>query len=269
MGQLDGRVAFITGAGRGQGRSHAVALAEDGADIVAVDVCKRISDAIPYELATSDDLRETATLVEKTGRRCIAMEADVRFADQLRAAVDAGMQTFGRLDIVVANAGLMSGGPAWELSEEAWDVVMDVNLKGVWNTARVTVPHLIAGGGGSMILTSSAAGLRGHVGYAHYTASKHGVVGLTRALSNELGKHKIRVNSVHPTGVSETGITPGGSLEELVAREPLFGLAAMNTIADYVEPRDVSNAVRWLASDESRYVTGLQLTVDAGNTTKP
>lgn len=270
MGRVDGKVALITGAARGQGRSHAVRLAEEGADIVAVDVCHDISDALPYSLATKEELDETVELVKGTGRRCLAVQADVRSYAETRAAVDAATAEFGRLDTVVANAGVMSSGRAWELSEEAWDVVVDVNLKGAWNTVRAAAPGMIdAGAGGSIVITSSAAGIRGHVPYAHYVASKHGVVGLMKALSNELAPHRIRVNTVHPTGVSDTGITVGEPIEELAAREPLFGLAAMNPLAPYVEPRDVSNAVLFLASDEARYVTGLQFTVDAGSTNKP
>jgi SDR family mycofactocin-dependent oxidoreductase len=270
MGRVQGKVALITGGARGQGRSHALRLAEEGADIVVTDVCHDISEALPYPLASKEQLAESVELVRATGRRCLAVQADVREFGAMRAAVDAATTEFGRLDIVVANAGVMSSGAAWELTEEAWDVVVDVNLKGAWNTTRAAIPWLIeAQEGGSIIITSSAAGIRGHVPYAHYVASKHGVVGLMKALSNELAPHRIRVNTVHPTGVSDTGITVGVPIEELAAREPLFALAAMNPLAPYVEPRDVSNAVLFLASDEARYVTGLQFTVDAGSTNKP
>ncbi|WP_371658490.1 mycofactocin-coupled SDR family oxidoreductase [Streptomyces sp. NBC_00280] len=270
MGRVENKVALITGAARGQGRSHAVRLAEEGADIVVTDICHDISDELPYSLASKEQLEETAELVRATGRRCVAVQADVRSITEMRASVDAAHEEFGRLDVVVANAGVMSSGSAWQLSEEAWDVVVDVNLKGAWNTARVALPGMIeAGNGGSIIMISSAAGIRGHVPYAHYVAAKHGVVGLMKALSNELGAHRIRVNTVHPTGVSGTGITVGVPIDELAAREPMFALAAMNTHAPCVEPRDVSNAVLFLASEEARYVTGLQFTVDAGSTNKP
>jgi SDR family mycofactocin-dependent oxidoreductase len=270
MGRVAGKVALVTGAARGQGRSHAVRLAEEGADVVITDVCHDISDALPYSLASKEELEETAKLVAATGRRCVAVQADVRVVAEVQTAVEAARAEFGRLDIVVANAGVMSSGRAWELSEEEWDVIMDVNLKGVWNTTRAAIPWMIsAEAGGSIVITSSAAGIRGHVPYAHYVASKHGVVGLMKALSNELAQHKIRVNTVHPTGVSDTGITVGVPVEELAAREPLFALAAMNPLAPFVEPRDVSNAVLFLASDEARFVTGLQFTVDAGSTNKP
>jgi SDR family mycofactocin-dependent oxidoreductase len=270
MGRVAGKVALVTGAARGQGRSHAVRLAEEGADVVVTDVCHDITDVLPYSLASKEQLAETAELVRATGRQCVTVQADVRVVAEVAAAVDAARAEFGRLDVVVANAGVMSSGRAWELSEEEWDVVMDVNLKGVWNTARAAIPWMIeAGAGGSIVMISSAAGIRGHVPYAHYVASKHGVVGLMKALSNELAQHRIRVNTVHPTGVSDTGITVGVPVEELAAREPLFALAAMNPLAPFVEPRDVSNAVLFLASDEARFVTGLQFTVDAGSTNKP
>lgn len=269
-GRMAGKVALITGGARGQGRSHAVRLAEEGADVVVTDVCHDISAELPYSLASKDELEETAELVRQTGRRCLSVQADVRSIAEMRAAVDATREEFGRLDTVVANAGVMSIGAAWELTDEAWDVTIDVNLKGPWNTVRAAAPWMIAQGrGGSIVITSSAAGIRGHVPYAHYVASKHGVVGLMKALSNELAPHRIRVNTVHPTGVSDTGITVGVPIEELAAREPLFALVAMNPLAPYVEPRDISNAVLFLASDEARYVTGLQFTVDAGSTNKP
>jgi SDR family mycofactocin-dependent oxidoreductase len=268
MGRVDGKVALVTGAGRGQGRSHAVRLAEEGADVVVTDICEDIG-GVDYPLATADQLEETAAMVRATGQRCVTRIADVRSSGQLRAAVDAAYDELGGLDVLAANAGVLSFAPAWELTDEAWDVVLDVNLKGIWNTVRAAVPRMIeAGRGGSLILTSSAAGIRGHIGYAHYVASKHGVVGLMKALSNELAEHNIRVNTVHPTGVSDTGMVPEGLSEAMMA-DPLFGLAAMNPLAPFVEPRDVSNAVLFLASDEARYVTGLQMTVDAGGTNKP
>lgn len=270
MGRVDGKVAFITGAGRGQGRAHAVRLAEEGADIVATDICAPGAEVLPYDLSSAADLECTAELVRATGRECLTQVADVRDVGALRAAVANGLERFGRLDTVIANAGVISIGRAWELSEQAWDTVLDTNLKGAWNTTRAAIPALIDGGrGGSIVLISSAAGIRGHVAYAHYTASKHGIVGLMRALSNELAVHRIRVNSVHPTGVSDTGLEVGQSVEQLLADFPMFGAALLNPLAEFVEPRDVANAVLFLASDEARFVTGLTMTVDAGNTSKP
>lgn len=270
-GRVEGKVALVTGAGRGQGRAHCVRLAEEGADVVAVDICGPLSPAIRYDMATLDDLKQTAKLVEATGRRCVIAVADVRDIGQVRAAVDAGVSELGRLNVVVANAGVISSGYSWELTDDEWDAVIDTNLKGTWNTTRATIPHLIeAGHGGSIIMISSAAGIRGHVPYSHYVASKHGVVGLMKALANELGRHDIRVNSVHPTGVTDTGLALSKPPELLAEEEPLFGIGAMSVLpVESVEPRDVANAVLFLASDESRYVTGLQMTVDAGTTNKP
>ncbi|MGW1029120.1 mycofactocin-coupled SDR family oxidoreductase [Streptomyces sp. NPDC002577] len=284
MGRVAGKVAFITGAGRGQGRAHAVRLAEEGADIIATDICGPVSDRVLYPMATPDDLAETKELVEKLGRRCATAVADVRRIGELKAAVAAGLEAFGHIDVVCANAGVITFHPsALEIPEDAYDAVVDTNLKGVWNTIQATAPAMIeAGHGGSMILTSSAAGIRGQVPYAHYVASKHGVVGLMKAFANELGQHRIRVNTVHPTGVA-TPMGSDGSALEMAAAVPLFVSGAANILPDLdsptdaaaplgvgvIQPRDVSQAVLWLASDESRYVTGLQLTVDAGNTNKP
>lgn len=270
MTDLEGLVAFVTGAGRGQGRAHCVRLAEAGADIIATDVCGTFSESLQYPMASESDLLETRELVLGRGRKCETYRVDVRQYEDLRRAMDDGIAHLGRLDIVVANAGVISSGAAWELSEEAWDAVLDVNLKGVWNTARAAIPWMIdAGRGGSIVIISSVAGIRGQVPFAHYVASKHGAVGLMKALSNELAKHAIRVNTMHPTGVSDTGLSIGGGVDVLAAAEPLFALSAMNTLVDYVEPREVANAVAWLVSPEARYITGLQLTVDGGNTTKP
>jgi SDR family mycofactocin-dependent oxidoreductase len=271
MGRVSGKVALVTGAARGQGRSHCVRLAEEGADVIGIDICEPLSDAIPYPMATLDDLGDTGDLVEGTGRRFYSAAADIRDFDALQSAVDGGVGELGGLDIVVANAGVISTGYSWELSEDAWDVVIDVNLKGTWNTTRATIPHLIdVGVGGSIIVVSSAAGIRGHVPYSHYVASKHGVVGLMKALANELAQHNIRVNSLHPTAVTGTGLGLGVEPAVLAESEPMFALSGLNALpVDAVELRDVSNAVLFLASDESRYVTGLQLTVDAGATNKP
>jgi SDR family mycofactocin-dependent oxidoreductase len=270
-GRVSGRVALVTGAGRGQGRAHCVRLAEEGADVIAIDICGPLSPEIPYEMATDEDLKQTARLVEATGGQCVTAVADVRDIIQVRAAVETGIAELGRLDIVVANAGVISTGYSWELTDDAWDVVIDTNLKGTWNTTRATIPHLIdAGHGGSIVLVSSAAGIRGHLPYSHYVASKHGIVGLMKALANEVGRHNIRVNSLHPTAVTNTGLSLNKPPEVLAAEDPLFGIGAMNVMpVDAVEPRDVANAVLFLASDEARYVTGLQMTVDAGATNKP
>ncbi|PXY27905.1 mycofactocin-coupled SDR family oxidoreductase [Prauserella muralis] len=271
-GRVEGKVAFITGAARGQGRSHAVRLAQEGADIIAVDHCADI-DTVGYPMATAEDLAETARQVEKFGGRVVAREADVRDTGSLRAAVDEGVAELGRLDIVCANAGILSNGPSHELSEQTWEQMIDINLSGVWRTCTVAIPHLIAGGrGGSIVLTSSVAGLRSYSGVSHYVAAKHGVVGLMKTLAQELAEHSIRVNTVNPTQV-DTDMIQNESMYRLFCpdvenptRED-FGEASGATILlpiPWVESIDVSNAVLFLASDEARYITGVALPVDAG-----
>jgi SDR family mycofactocin-dependent oxidoreductase len=201
MGRVEGKVALITGAARGQGRSHALRLAEEGADIIAVDVCGQL-DTVPYAMATEADLEETAKQVEDRDRRILTRQADVRDLGQLQAAVADGVSEFGHLDIVCANAGIGSMGPAWELSEETWQDMIDVNLTGVWKTVKAVIPQMIEQGtGGSIVLTSSIFGVQAGANVAHYVAAKHGVTGLMRALAVELAPHRIRVNSVHPTTV--------------------------------------------------------------------
>ena len=265
-GRVAGKVAFITGAARGQGRSHAIRLAEEGADIIAVDICRDYG-TVPYPMATAEDLTQTVKAVEALDRRIVAAQADVRDAAALKAAVDAGVAQLGRLDIVSANAGICTAQPWDEVTPAVWQDTLDTNLTGVWNTMVVSVPHLIAAGGGSIICTSSTAGLKGMPFLAPYVAAKHGVVGIARTMANELGRHMIRVNTVHPTGV-DTPMGHGlGALEPLKERDARLGPIYLNTLpVENVDPRDVSNAVLFLASDEARYVTGLEFTVDAGNT---
>ena len=272
VGRVEGKVALITGAARGQGRSHAIRLAEEGADIIAVDICEDIATSI-IPAATEDQLAVTMKLIEDLNRRIIARKADVRDMTALEAVIDEGISTFGRLDIVSANAGITSYGQAHELSEEQWEAVLGVNVTGVWKTCRAVIPPMIeAGNGGSIILTSSTAGLTGLANTAHYTAAKHGVVGLMRTLANELAPHMIRVNSVHPTTVATDMILnestyrlfrPDLEHPALEDVEPVFKSLNMLPIP-WIEPRDVSNAVLWLASDEARYVTGVALPIDAG-----
>jgi SDR family mycofactocin-dependent oxidoreductase len=265
-GRVAGKVAFITGAGRGQGRSHAIRLAEEGADIIAVDIC-RDYDTVPYAMATEGDLAQTVKAVEALDRRIVATQADVRDAAVLRAAVDDGVAQLGRLDIVSANAGICTVQSWDEVTPAVWQDTLETNLTGVWNTMVVSVPHLIAAGGGSIICTSSTAGIKGLPYLAPYVAAKHGVVGIARTMANELAIHKIRVNTVHPTGVDTPMGTGLGGLESLIGRDPNLGPIYMNTLpVEVVDPRDISNAVLFLASDEARYVTGLEFTVDAGNT---
>jgi SDR family mycofactocin-dependent oxidoreductase len=265
-GRVAGKVAFITGAGRGQGRSHAIRLAEEGADIIAVDVCADYA-TVGYGMATEADLAETVKAVEALDRRVIAARADVRDAQALKGVLDAGVAELGKLDIVCANAGICTV-QAWdEVTPAVWQDTIDTNLTGVWNTMVAAAPHLIANGGGSIICTSSTAGIKGLPYLAPYVAAKHGVVGIAKTMANELAKHSIRVNTVHPTGV-DTPMGAGlGGLESLLSRDQNLGPIFMNTLpVESVDPRDISNAVLFLASDEARYVTGLEFTVDAGNT---
>ncbi|MGH8998897.1 MAG: mycofactocin-coupled SDR family oxidoreductase [Acidimicrobiia bacterium] len=272
MGRLDGKVALVTGAARGQGRAHALRLAEEGADIIAVDLCDQIA-TVGYPMATPDDLAETAKLVENLDRRILTRQADVRDSAALSAAVSEGVSELGHLDVVVANAGIASVGLTWELSDEAWQDMLDVNLTGVWRTCKATIPTLIEQGtGGSIILTSSVAGLCGFGMLSHYTAAKHGVVGLMRSLVNEVSPHRIRVNSVHPGSV-DTDMVHNDMMHSLFGADSREEFAeifkAFNTLpVEWVEPVDIANAALFLASDEARYVTGLTLYVDAGFLTK-
>ena len=265
-GRVAGKVAFITGAARGQGRSHAIRLAEEGADIIAVDICEDYP-SVGYGMGTEADLAETVKAVEALDRRIFARKADVRDAAALKTALDEGVAELGKLDIVSANAGICTVQTWDEVTPAVWQDTLDTNLTGVWNTMVVATPHLIANGGGSIICTSSTAGIKGLPFLSPYVAAKHGVVGIARSLANELAKHKIRVNTVHPTGVDTPMGTGLGGLEALLGKDQLLGPIFMNTFPiDIVEPVDISNAVLFLASDEARYVTGLEFTVDAGNT---
>jgi SDR family mycofactocin-dependent oxidoreductase len=273
MGRVEGKVAFITGAARGQGRSHAIRLAQEGADIIAIDICENV-DGTPYKGATEADLAETVRQVEALDRRIVATKADVRDFAALKAAVDDGVAQLGRLDIVSANAGILtSPSKAEDFSDETWNTMIDVNLSGVWHTAKAAIPHLkAAGNGGSIILTSSEAGLRGYANAGHYVSAKHGVVGLMRTLALELANDMIRVNSIHPTQVDTDMIQNEATYRlfrpdlEHPTRED-FAPASQSVNAlpiPWVEAVDISNALLFLASDEARFVTGVMLPVDAG-----
>ena len=265
-GRVAGKVAFVTGAGRGQGRSHAIRLAEEGADIIAVDICKDY-ETVGYGMSTEADLAETVKAVEALDRRIIAKPADVRDAAALKAVLDEGVAELGKLDIVCANAGICTVQSWDEVTPAIWQDTLDTNLTGVWNTMVAAAPHLIANGGGSIICTSSTAGIKGLPYLAPYVAAKHGVVGIAKTMANELAKYSIRVNTVHPTGVDTPMGTGLGGLESLISKDQNLGPIFMNTLpVEIVDPRDISNAVLFLASDEARYVTGLEFTVDAGNT---
>lgn len=275
MGKLEGKVALITGAARGQGRSHAVRLAEEGADIIAVDVCRGF-DHVAYAPASEEDLAGTVKLVEELDQRIVTKIVDVRDLAGLQAAVGEAVGELGRLDIVSANAGIASfQDGAWNASEEEWQEVLDIDLTGVWKTVKATVPAMIEqGDGGSIVLTSSIAGLVGMPGLGQYVAAKHGVTGLMRVLAMELAPHRIRVNSIHPANVATPmlqnepvyslflgGVT--GATDEQAAG----GMQSMNALPiPWLESRDVSNVLAFLASDEGRYITGTTQVVDAGAT---
>jgi SDR family mycofactocin-dependent oxidoreductase len=267
-GRVAGKVALITGAARGQGRSHAVRLAAEGADIIGIDLCTDVGP-IPYPLATPDDLAETVRLVEATGARMVAAEADVRDPDALAAAVGDGVGRLGRLDIAVANAGVCTVQRWDEVTPAVWDAVIGINLTGAWNTCVAAIPPLVETGGGSLVLISSVAGLKGQPFLAPYVASKHGMVGVMRTLANELAARSIRVNTIHPTGVDTPMLVGMAGLTARIEASPDTGSVFLNSLpVDVVAPSDVSDAVLYLASDESRYVTGLTMTVDAGSSAR-
>lgn len=269
MGLLEGKVAFVTGAARGQGRSHAVTLAEQGADIIAVDLCRQL-DAVAYRMPTVEDLDLTAALVEKANRRVVARQCDVRDVEGLQAALQAGITELGRVDIVLANAGIFPVGGARSDELQTWQDVIDVNLSGTYNTVRVTAPRLIEqGDGGAIVLTSSQSGFSGlggdgTAGISAYTASKHGVVGLMRSFARWLAPHNIRVNSVHPCG-TVTPMVMNDAFSAFLEEHPDIAPTMTNLMpVDLVEPIDVSNAILFLVSDHARYLTGVPLPVDAG-----
>ncbi|AMO60706.1 short-chain dehydrogenase/reductase SDR [Mycolicibacterium phlei] len=268
--RLQDRVAFITGAARGQGRAHAVRMANEGADIIAVDVAGKLPDCVPYDPATPEDLAETVRLVEATGRRIHAAQVDVRDADGLRETVDAGVAEFGRLDVIVANAGI-SPPQRWnEITPADFRDVLDINVTGVFNTVIAGAQHIIDGGrGGSIILISSAAGIKLQPFMIHYTASKHAVTGMARAFAAELGRHEIRVNSVHPGPVA-TAMGSGDMITAIgraMESNPLLQNMMTPFLPTWVlQPEDVADVVCWLATDESKYLTAAAIPVDQGST---
>ncbi len=266
MGRFEGKVVFVTGAARGQGRAHARRFAAEGADVIAVDVCGPVLPDAPYEPTTVDDLEQTARLVEAEGRRCVARVADVRDQAALDAAVAEGIERFGRLDAVVANAGAASYHLTCDIPEEHWAIVLDVNLTGAWRTVKAAVPAMVeAGNGGAVTLISSAAGLRGYAYLGHYAAAKHGLVGLMRTLAIELGPERIRVNSIHP-GAVDTAMGHDPAVPRVMEESPRITGAYRGRmpIEGLIEPDDVADALLWVSSDEARFVTGVALPVDAG-----
>lgn len=278
MGLVDGKVALVTGAGRGQGRSHAVRLAAEGADVIAVDIYADSLETLSYSLATEDDPDTTVAEVKAAGRRAVKLVADVRSLPEMEAAVQTGLTELGKIDIVCANAGIGTWAVVWEMTAQQWSEMVDINLTGVFNTVRAALPSMVQRGeGGSLVLTSSTAGLRAYQNTAHYTAAKHGVIGLMKVLPQECGPHRIRVNAVCPTTV-RTPLVINDATFELFApdkenpseddvREAFEGLNILPGVA-WIEPSDVSDAVVFLCSDAARYITGVALPIDAGNTVK-
>ncbi len=269
MATLEGNVAFVTGAARGQGRAHAVRLAEAGADIIAVDICAQI-DSVRYPLATPAELDETAALVEKTGRRVAAKQADVRDLHGLRSAFDVGRAELGPCRIVVANAGILPVGDFGDAAPAAWRDTVDVILTGTWNTLQVSVPPMIESGqGGSIVIISSSNGLKGFTdgsgGWDAYCAAKHGLVGLMKGYAALLGRHNIRVNSIHPSGVA-TPMVMNEQMGAFTQSQPTDAARLGNAMpVEWLDPEDIANAAAWLASDEARYVSGVTLSVDGAS----
>ncbi|MFJ6095628.1 mycofactocin-coupled SDR family oxidoreductase [Williamsia muralis] len=277
MSGLEGKVALITGAARGQGRSHALGLAKEGADIIAIDIADQI-DSVPYSMASLDDLKETARLVEELDRRVVIAQADVRDLQQMEAAVADGLAELGRIDIVCANAGIISAGKALDLTQDQWNDMINTNLTGVWHTVKAAVPNMVERGeGGAVIFTGSTSSLGGYPNVGHYVTAKHGIVGLMHTLANELGPHGIRVNAVHPTNVN-TKLLQNETfyklfrpdMEHPTVDDSRDSFATMHSLSNlpWVEPIDITNAVVFLASDKARYITGVNLPIDAGASQK-
>ena len=273
---LEGRVAYITGAARGQGRAHAIRLAQDGADIIAVDICAPAADFITYPPATAAELAETAAGVEAAGRKILTREVDIRDLAAQQQVVADGIEQFGRLDIVVANAGILSWGRMFEMSEAEWDTVIDVNLNGTWRTIRAAAPAMIeAGNGGSIVIVSSSAGTKATPGNGHYSASKHGLVAITNALAIELGEFGIRVNSIHPYSINTPMVEPEAMME-IFSKYPQFlhsfspmpyqpvNHQGKKGLQEFMTPEEVSDVVSWLAGDGSKTISGSQIAVDRG-----
>lgn len=275
-GDLEGRVAFVTGAARGQGRAHAVRLARAGADVIVSDICAAASPTIPYPAPTPEDLQETVRMVEAEGRKALARVVDIRDDQALREIVADGVEQFGRLDILVANAGVLSWGRLWELTDEQWNTVIDVNLSGTWRTIRAVVPAMIeAGNGGSVIIVSSSAGVKATPGNGHYSASKFGLTALTNSLALEAGEYGIRVNSIHPYSVA-TPMIENDSMMGILTQHPSFlhsfapmpyqpvtkGTSAKRM--DFMTAQEVAEVIVWLASDASGVLSGSQINVDRG-----
>ena len=276
MGSLEGRVAFVTGAARGQGRAYAVRLAREGADVVVSDVCAAVSDSVPYPPASPADLAETVRLVEAEGRKALSRVVDIRDDAAVRGLVADAVEQFGRLDVLVANAGVLSWGRLWELSDEQWNAVIDTNLTGTWRTLRAVIPAMIeAGNGGSIIIVSSSAGIKATPGNGHYAASKHGLTSMTNTLAIELGEYSIRVNSIHPYSI-ETPMITNDAMLKVLGKYPAFlhSFAPMPYLplnkggagdrSVFMSPEEAAEVVVWLAGDNSGVLSGSQVAIDRG-----
>jgi SDR family mycofactocin-dependent oxidoreductase len=266
VGKLDGKVAVISGGARGQGRSHAITLAREGATIVTFDVCEPFEYPM-HPSSTEEDLQETVRLVEDLDQRCVAIKADARDSAAMKAVAERTMAEFGRIDILLVNHGIWSVAETlWDIPDEMWDETIDVCLTSAWKVTKACVPAIIEGGrGGSVVYTSSANGLISAPSWGHYAAAKHGIVGLMRTLAVEVGPYSIRVNSIHPGAVATPMMFEGGTIEAAsVWRPEIFGVNHNLLPIDNLEPKDISNAILWLVSDEARYVTGVTLSVDGG-----
>lgn len=277
MADLEGRVAFVTGAARGQGRAYAVRLAREGADVIVSDICAPASETIPYVASTPEDLAETVRLIEAEGRKALSRAVDIRDDAALKALVADGMEQFGRLDVLVANAGVLSWGRLWELSDEQWNTVIDVNLTGTWRTLRAVIPAIIeSGNGGSIVIVSSAGGIKATPGNGHYAASKHGLTALTNTLAIELGEYSIRVNSIHPYSIA-TPMIENDAMLGVLAKHPAFlhSYAPMPYQPldkdskkakrnDFMSAEEAAEVVVWLAGDNSGVLSGSQIVIDRG-----
>ena len=276
-GALAGRIAFVTGAARGQGRAYAVRLAREGADVVVSDICAPVSGTVPYVAASPEDLAETVRLAEAEGAQVLARQVDIRDDAALRQLVADGVDRFGRLDVLVANAGVLSWGRMWELTDDQWNTVIDVNLTGTWRTLRAVIPAMIeAGNGGSIVVVSSSAGLKATPGNGHYAASKHGLTSMTNTLALELGEYGIRVNSIHPYSIATPMIENDAMLGVLTAHPSyLHSFAPMpyqppakhtkeGKRTDFMSPEEASDVVAWLAGDGSGLLSGSQIAIDRG-----
>jgi SDR family mycofactocin-dependent oxidoreductase len=272
MGQLDGKVAFITGVARGQGRSHALTLAREGADIIGLDLCAKPSTTA-YAGATEEDLQETVRLVKEAGGQIVAEVADTRDFDQVRAVFDRGIEQFGRIDIVIPNAGICSGAKTWEISPQDWREMIDINLNGVFHTVKAAVPTLISqGDGGSIVFIGSTEALKGAENISSYAASKHGVTGLMTSLARELGQYRIRVNSVNPTCVDTHMINNDfvyglfrPDLDRPTREDVIDTFSGTHLLpVPWISPEDVSSAILYLVTETGRYITASTMVIDAG-----